>query len=95
MLSLAVLPWLHRTWTNHRQSRLTSSAASKLEEPRGLEHLEEHDGALEPAETSGREAGAPSVSMRERLSKARGMISTRLSGIRGAPVDSSMLEKLE
>ena len=95
MLSLAILPWVHRTWTNRRQSRLTSSTASELEEPRGFEHLEEHDGVHETGETSGREAGDPSVSMRERLSKARGMISTRLSGIRGAPVDSSMWEKLE
>jgi fused signal recognition particle receptor len=95
MLSLALLPWAHRTWTNSQRSRTTRSIGTGLEENRAIEHLDEGDEVRETTETSAQEEEVPSGSMRERLSKARGMISARLSGIRGGPVNSSMWEELE
>ena len=93
MLALAFLPWAHRTWTNRQRSRLADSVGTEVGEGRGFEHSD--DDVQETRATSGREEELPSGSMRERLSKARGMISARLSGIREESVNSSMWEELE
>ncbi|MEC7827755.1 MAG: signal recognition particle-docking protein FtsY [Actinomycetota bacterium] len=95
MLALALLPWVHRTWTNSQRSRPTRSIRTELEEHGAFQQSDDREEVRETRETSAQEESVSPGSMRERLSKARGMISSRLSGIRGGPVDSSMWEELE
>jgi len=95
MVGLAVLPWAHRAWTTRKRSQPTSAVGTELEEDHASLDLDEQDHPPVRGETSGGDKRPAPVSMRERMSKARGMISGRLSGIRGDSVSSSMWEELE
>ncbi len=96
MVSLALLPWAHRAWTTGHKTSGDDQTAVAL--------LTTRDSARQdcglgdnPSEESHRDMSAPptSVSMREKLSKARGLISERLGGIRSGSIDVSTWENLE
>ena len=96
MFTLALLPWVHRRWTTKREINGGNQAEIPLPVPQELSH---QDGGFreEPAEEADDEVPLPptAASMREKLTKARGLISERLAGIRSGSIDPSTWEKLE
>ncbi len=95
MLSLAVLPWIHRAWTTRRRTQSAAGVQSEIEED-GISADVGGDDQLSSSEgTSDSEQAPRTVSMRDKLSKARSVISDRLKGIKGESVSPSTWEELE
>jgi len=95
MVSLALLPWVHRQWTTRRGTPRDSRPRTPSEST-GSSFRE--DGGLgdDAREEPRRDLSPPrSSAMRRKLSKARGVISDRLRGIRSGPIDVSTWESLE
>ena len=96
MLTLALLPWVHRTWTTGRG--ITRYDQAKIPLPTTQESSRDDSGfSDEPTEEADHDVSPPptAASMREKLTKARGLISERLAGIRSGSIDVSTWEKLE
>lgn len=96
MLALAILPWVHRMWTTGRG--ITRDDQAEIPLPTTQESSRDDRGFRdEPVEEADHDVLPPPTvaSMQEKLTKARGLISERLAGIRSGSIDVSTWEKLE
>ncbi|HBQ04878.1 MAG TPA: signal recognition particle-docking protein FtsY [Acidimicrobiaceae bacterium] len=95
MLSLAVLPWIHRAWTTRKTSENDVEVGLEIEEEPISTDIGEKTHLPSPETMQAPEEVAPAASVREKLSKARTAISGRLKGIKGGSISPSMWEELE
>jgi len=95
MLSLAVLPWVHRAWTKRRTDKKATEVGREIEEDSISTDTSDDAQLSGSEEIRDREEAPPVASMRDKLSKARAAISDRLKGIEGGSISSSMWEELE
>lgn len=97
MLLLALLPWAHRAWTERRGSALSQRMPfedGKEQAPASIEGPKPSDDSVAVA-TQDQYSNSESHSLRTRISKARGLLSSRLRDIRRGPVGPQVWDQIE
>ncbi len=97
MLLLALLPWMHRAWTERRGSALSQRMPfedGKEQAPESIEGPKPSDDSVAVA-TQDQCSNSESHSLRTKISKARGLLSSRLRDIRRGPVGPQVWDQIE
>ena len=92
MVCLAVIPWAHRAWVTRKSSRVDSGVN---EPPKAGQLGSPAETLVKPDPAPSEKVQTSSPSFRDRISKARGLISDRLGAIRGTSISESTWEEVE
>ena len=92
MVCLAVIPWAHRAWVTRKSSRVGSGVN---EPPKAGQLGSPAETLVKPDPAPSEKVQTSSPSFRDRISKARGLISDRLGAIRGTSISESTWEEVE
>lgn len=97
MLLLALLPWMHRAWTERQGSALSQRTLfedGEEQAPARVEGTKPSDDSVAVAPQDER-SSSESDSLRTKISKARGLLSGRLRDIRRGPVGPQVWDQIE